>query len=165
NQPTLSNAKLAFTLRPGTNSTNDFSLSLNLGVDFYNTAPTGTNSFRDFQVGLQGDRHFGKNIGTVAFYYQYQNSKAVIQIGPGNLAPNANIVLPGPAATLLTPKGNLVVGQLKYTLTLKSGTQLPIGFTVANRTELINSPEVRGHIGFDFDWSTLLLAAKAKTGM
>jgi hypothetical protein len=53
NQPTLSNTKLAYTLRPGTNSTNDFSLSLNVGAEFYNTAPAGTHSFRDLQAGLQ----------------------------------------------------------------------------------------------------------------
>ena len=161
NQPTLSNARLAYTLRPGTSSTNDFSLSVNLAADFYNTPPAGTGTFRDFQAGLQGDRHFGKNIGTLAIYYQYQSSPAAIQIGPGNLAPNTPIVLPGPSATLLAPKGNLVVGQAKLTFTLKSGTQLPVGLTVANRTELINSREVRGHVGFDFDWSTLLLGSKS----
>jgi len=166
NQPTLSNARLAYTLRPGTNASTgatggDSALTFNLAADFYNTAPAGTGAFRDFQAGLQLDHHFGTNIGTLAGYYQYQNQPAAIKIGMGNLAPNTNIVLPGPAATLLAPKGNLAVAQAKITFTLKSGSQLPVGVTWSNRTELIKANEVRGHVGFDFDWSSLLLGKKA----
>jgi hypothetical protein len=162
NQPRLSTVRFAYTLRPGTSSGKtesggDTTMTINLAADFYNSPPPGTGSFRDFQAGLQFDHHFNTTVGTVAGYYQYQHEASAIQIGAGNLTPNSGIVLPGPAATLLAPKGNLAVIQAKLTFPLKNGTQLPVGVTWSNRTELIKSNEVRGHIGFDFDWSSLLL--------
>jgi hypothetical protein len=78
------------------------------------------------------------------------------------LAPNTNIVLPGSAATPLAPKGNMVVAQAMATFGLKSGFRIPVGITWSNRTDLIKGNEVRGHVGFNFDWSSLLLSGQSK---
>lgn len=167
-QPRTSTVRLAYTLRPRTDPgqpgevKNDGAVTLNLAAEFYNNAPAGTGTVRDLQAGLQLDRHFGSTVATVAGYYQYQNQPAALQIGTGDLAPNTTIVLPGPAATLLAPKGNLVVAQAKVTFSMKNGVKLPVGVTWSNRTELIKAKEVRGHIGFDFDWSSLLAGSKAQ---
>lgn len=164
NQPRTSTARLAYTIRPGAapadprSVPNDTAISINVAAEFYNTPPPGTGTFRDFQAGLQLDRHFGTTIGTIAGYFQYQNQPAALQIGTGDLAPNTNIVLPGQAATLLAPKGNIGVVQAKVTFSLGNGAKLPVGVTWSNRTELIKGNEVRGHIGFNFDWSSLFAA-------
>jgi hypothetical protein len=173
NQPRISTARLAYTLRPGVAKPsanqlagpqirNDTAITFNVAADMYNNPPPGTGALRDLSAGLQLDHHFGSTVATLAAYYQYQREKAALQFGPGNLAPYTNIVLPGPSATLLVPKGNIILTQGKVTFSLKNGVKLPVGVTWSNRTELINANEVRGHVGFDFDWSSLLLAAKAK---
>ena len=184
NQPKISTIRLAYTLHPGlisadakpaaapakptaagpaskpaaaTNSklVDDFALTFNAAADLYDNPPAGISTFRDLQGAIQIDKHFGNTIGTLAGYYQYQHSASALTIGQGNLAPNTNIVLPSAAATLLAPKGNMVVAQAKLTFSLKNGASLPIGVTWSNRTELIKASEVRGHIGIDFDWSSL----------
>ncbi|HTS27068.1 MAG TPA: hypothetical protein VMH81_14430 [Bryobacteraceae bacterium] len=178
-QPRISTLRLAYTLHPGVlradkaaaaaaaparppKLTNDFAVSFNAAAELYDSPPAGTGMLRDVQAAIQLDRHFGNTIGTLAAYYQYQKESAAITIGPGNLAPNTNIVLPGGAATLLAPKGNLVVIQGKVTFALKSGASIPAGITWANRTELTQASEVRGHFGLDFDWSSLFASAKSK---
>jgi hypothetical protein len=65
-------------------------------------------------------------------------------------------------ATLLAPKGNIVVAQAMVNFALKSGTRLPLGVTWSNRTDLLKGNEFRGHVGFTFDWSSLLLSGQAK---
>jgi hypothetical protein len=190
NQPRISTLRLAYTLHPGilsadakkpatpakpaatakpgaakaaakTPTTNDFAITFNAAADLYDNPPAGTGTLRDLQGALQVDRHFGNTIGTLAAYYQYQKQPSAITIGAGNLAPNTNIVLPGSAATLLAPKGNMIVVQGKLTFALKSGASVPVGITWSNRTELIKASEVRGHFGIDFDWSSLF-ASKTK---
>ena len=166
NQPKLSTARVAYTFTPATKSTNPPpSLTFNVAADFYETAPAHTGTLRDVQAALQLDTTLanitGKPTFTLAGYYQYQNQPAAIMIGAGNSTPISGIVLPGVAATLLAPKGNIAVAQGKLTFPLKNGTKLPVGITWSNRTELIKASEVRGHIGFDFDWSALKLSALA----
>ena len=190
NQPRISTARVIYTLHPGTltadtssssaqssspetksaaptsntkpKNTNDSAITFNFAADLYDNPPPGTGTLRDLQAALQLDHHFGSAVATLAGYYQYQNQPAAIQIGTGNLAPNTNIVLPGAAATLLAPKGNIVVAQAMVTFALRSGSHLPVGVTWSNRTELVKGNEIRGHIGFNFDWSSLLLAGQAK---
>jgi hypothetical protein len=146
--------------KPGSKapSVNDTAITLNAAAEFYDNPPAGTSTVRDLQGAVQLDHHFGSTIGTLAGYYQYQKAPAAIQIGQGNLAPNTNIVLPSGAATLLAPKGNIVVAQAKLTFSLKNGASVPVGVTWSNRTELIKASEVRGHVGIDFDWSSLFIS-------
>ena len=180
NQPRVSTARLIYTLHPGTlaadtqssgakaaaaqqtKSTNDSAITFNFAADMYDNPPPGTSTLRDLQGALQVDHHFGATIATLAGYYQYQHSPSALMIGPGNLAPGTNLVLNGTAATLLAPKGNIVVAQAMVTFALKSGTKLPVGVTWSNRTDLIKGNELRGHVGFNFDWSSLLLGRQAK---
>jgi hypothetical protein len=144
-------------------TTNDTAITFNFAADFYDNPPPGTGTLRDLQGALQLDHHFGNTIATLAGYYQYQNAPAALMIGAGNLAPGTNIMLNGTAATLLAPKGNIVVAQAMVTFPLKSGTKLPLGVTWSNRTDLIKGNELRGHVGFNFDWSSLLLGGQAKS--
>jgi hypothetical protein len=181
NQPQTSTARLIYTFHPGilaadtatpaagatkttttVTKTNDSAITLNFAAEMYDSPPPGTGALRDLQGALQLDRHFGTAIATLAAYYQYQNQPAALQIGAGNLAPGTNIQLNGTAATLLAPKGNIVVAQAMVTFALKSGTKLPLGVTWSNRTELIKGNELRGHVGFNFDWSSLLLSGQSK---
>ena len=72
------------------------------------------------------------------------------------MVPNASIQLPKDAKTLLTPTGGIFIAQAK--LTFKAGdnkAKVPVSITWANRTELIKAPEVRGNVGFQFDWDAL----------
>lgn len=48
------------------------------------------------------------------------------------------------------------VGQVKLTFPIFDGVTLPVSFSVANRTDLINESEVRGRFGFTFDFAKLL---------
>jgi|CZKX01.1.fsa_nt_gi hypothetical protein len=144
-------------------TTNDSAITFNFAADMYDNPPPGTGVLRDLQGALQLDHHFGNTIATLAGYYQYQNQPAALTIGAGNLAPGTTIMLNGTAATLLAPKGNIVVAQAMVTFPLKSGTKLPVGVTWSNRTDLLKGNELRGHVGFNFDWSSLLLGGQAKT--
>jgi hypothetical protein len=143
-------------------SANDSAITFNFAADMYDNPPLGTSALRDLQAALQLDHHFGTTIATLAGYYQYQHSPAALLIGAGDLAPGTNIMLNGTAATLLAPKGNIVVAQAMVTFALKSGTKLPLGVTWSNRTDLIKGNELRGHVGFNFDWSSLVLGGQAK---
>jgi hypothetical protein len=191
NQPRVSTARLIYTLHPGTiaedlpasgaksaaaestastagasgkqKTANDSAITFNFAADMYDNPPAGTSALRDLQVALQLDHHFGTTIATLAGYYQYQHSPAALTISSGQLAPGTNIMLNGSAATLLAPKGNIVVAEAMVTIPLKSGTKLPAGVTWSNRTDLIRGNEFRGHVGFNFDWSSLLLAGQAKS--
>lgn len=48
------------------------------------------------------------------------------------------------------------VGQAKLTIPIFDGVTLPVSFSVANRTDLIEETEVRGRFGFTFDVAKLL---------
>jgi hypothetical protein len=149
-------------LTPSKGNVGDTAISFNVGADFYNSPPAGLGALRDLQAALQFDHHFGTTVATLAGYYQYQNQASALMINSGDLAPNTNIVLPASGTTLLAPKGNIVVAQAMVTFALKSGTKMPVGVTWSNRTELIKANELRGHIGFNFDWSSILAGAKSQ---
>ena len=164
-QPRTSNVKGIVAWHP---KSGDANLTFNFSATFYNTKPTGAMSnWKDAQVAMQLDRHlgetrFGDTTFTLAGYYQYQHEASVLQITQGNLAPNTGIVLPGGAATLLAPKGHIAVAQAQFTVKSKTGTRLPLGVTWSNRTELIKAKELRGHIGYNFDWDSLWSAFNGK---
>jgi hypothetical protein len=80
---------------------------------------------------------------------------ALIEIGPGNVAPGSGIVLPGTAAQLLGTKGNIFVGQAKLTIPINNTLKVPISVTGSNRKELINEQDIRGQVGFTVDLDSL----------
>jgi hypothetical protein len=43
------------------------------------------------------------------------------------------------------------------TLRIAGGVKVPIGFSWANRTELVTGSQVRGHVGITFDTAPLFL--------
>jgi hypothetical protein len=138
-------------------------LSLNAAGSIYgNSIPAGAGYGRvkDFEVSAQFDRPIGDVINhpmtiSVAGYVQYQFDPSVLNIGPGNLVPGTNIVLPGDAQVLLGTQGTLAILQAKTTINLKSGVNIPIGVSWANKTELLNATDVRGHIGITYDFDSI----------
>lgn len=56
-----------------------------------------------------------------------------------------------------SPKGNIVLVQLKLTVPVKnSGVKMPLSITASNRTELIKERDVRASFGITFDLDTLV---------
>ena len=169
NQPDLSNLKLLISKPFHVQNSQEGMFSFNAGADLYNKIPVGAKvgHLRDVSAALQWDIPFGQikaNVPTtftVAAYYQYQVENGLITIGTGDLAPNTTIQLPSDAKTLLTPKGGIFIGQAKVTFKMKDGsTKIPVGISWANRTELIKATEIRGHVGLQFDWSSIVGAGK-----
>ncbi len=137
--------------------------TMNLAGSIYGgSIPTGAKygRFRDFQFAAQVDRPLGDAIThpatlTVAGYVQYQFDPSVLNIGPGNLVPGTSITLPSNAQVLLGTKGTLGVVQAKITVNTKSGINIPIGVSWANKTDLLNATDVRGHIGITYDFNSI----------
>jgi hypothetical protein len=138
-------------------------LSLNAAGSLYgNSIPAGASygRIKDFQVAAQFDRAMGDTIShpvtlSLAAYVQYQFDPSVLNIGPGNLAPGTNITLPADAQVLLGTQGTLAILQAKTTINLKSGVNIPVGVSWANKTELLNATDVRGHIGITYDFDSI----------
>jgi hypothetical protein len=58
---------------------------------------------------------------------------------------------------LVTPKGNVGIFQAKLTISVKGiGMQIPLSFSVSNRTELIKEKDVQAHFGITFNLDTFL---------
>ena len=155
-QPNMSNVRAIYSYQP---SSTALLLTANFGAEWYDITPTGIGGrLRDIQAALQADRrlgeipNFGPAVLTGAFYYQWMRENAVINIPSGNTAPGSGIVLPGPASTLLAPKGNIAIGQIKLSVPLKNGTiKIPVSLTWSNRTELIDAPEKKAQVGLELD--------------
>ena len=139
-------------------------LSANAAITLYGgQLPPGAKygRLRDFQFAAQFDRPLGNTnthpaVFTLAGYVQYQLDPSVINVGPGNLVPGTTITLPQDAQVLLGKKGTLGIVQAKVTLKLKnSGLKIPIAVSWANRTDLLNATDVRGHIGITYDLDSL----------
>lgn len=160
NQPDTHDFRLILGLNPAKGA-GLFTLNA-AGTIYAGTIPTGAayGRIRDFQISGQFDRPLGddiKHMGTLtlAGYVQYQFDPSVLNIASGNLVPGTNIVLPGNAQVLLGTKGVLGIVQGKFTLNLKSGMNIPIGISWANKTDLINATDVRGHIGITYDFASI----------
>jgi hypothetical protein len=161
NQPDMHNFRFIF-------ASNPFSggglLSANAAVTLYGgQLPAGAKygRLRDFQFAAQFDRPLGNisthpAVFTLAGYVQYQLDPSVINIGQGNLVPGTTITLPQDAQVLLGRSGTMGIVQAKVTLKLKnSGVKIPIAVSWANRTDLLNATDVRGHIGITYDLDSL----------
>ncbi len=107
----------------------------------------GSTRFRDVQAAAEVDIRLGgigKKAGTFAASgkYQYIANDFTSDVGQPLLGPLA---------------GSVWVGQVKLTLPMKgSGIDVPISFTVSNRTELNTEKEKRGFFGITFDPDRLL---------
>lgn len=167
NQPDTHAFRLIIGLNPA-HGAGLFSLNA-AGTVYGGTIPTGAayGRIRDFQISGQFDRILGDDINhkatlSLAGYVQYQFDPSVLNISSGNLAPGTSIVLPGNAQVLLGTKGTLGIVQGKVTFNLKSGLNIPVGISWANKTDLLNATDVRGNVGitYDFDSITQLLTGR-----
>jgi hypothetical protein len=160
NQPTTSNLRFIFSHQP---TAAPLLITANAAMTWYNSIPTGatTGRLRDVQAAAKIDRRLGMipNLGnavlTVGGYYQWMKEDALIEIGPGNVAPGSGIVLPGTAATLLGTKGSIGIVQGRVTVPLNNTIKIPLSLTWSNRTELIKESDTRGQIGVTFDIDSL----------
>jgi hypothetical protein len=160
-QPDTHDFKLILGLNPKGTSGALFTLNLT-GSIYGGQIPSGANygRMRDFQFAAQFDRPLGDLINhpttlTVAAYVQYQFDPSVLNIGPGNLAPGTSITLPQNAQVLLGTKGLQAIVQGKITINLKSGLNIPIAVSWANKTSLLNATDVRGNVGITYNFDSI----------
>jgi hypothetical protein len=162
-QPETHDFKLILGLSPGASGA---LFTLNLAGTLYGgQIPSGAKygRVRDFQFAAQFDRPLGNVMThpatlTLAGYIQYQFDPSVLNIGPGNLAPGTNIMLPQNAQVLLGTKGTLAILQAKVTLNTKSGVNIPLAVSWANKTDLLKANEVRGNVGITYDFNSIAQA-------
>lgn len=162
NQPETHDFRIIMGLNPK-QATSGSLFTLNLAGSLYGSQiPAGANygRLRNFQFASQFDRPLGNVLAhpatlSLAGYVQYQFDPSILNIGPDNLAPGTNITLPQNAQVLLGTKGTLGVVQGKITINLKSGFNIPIGVSWANKTDLLNATDVRGHVGITYDFNSL----------
>jgi hypothetical protein len=138
-------------------------ITANATAEIYNSTPPSANvsQFRDAQISAEADLSLpqwksGTPVFSAAGYFQYQNAPALINITNANLAPGTNIALPTGSATVLGQRGNIVIGQIKLTIPIKtSGVSFPVGITWSNHTELLKANDIVGHFGIQFDLDSL----------
>jgi len=144
----------------------------NAGVTLYDNPSaidaTGATRFRDAQLAAELDQSVGASaltgplVFSLAGYFQYQKSPAVLNVDPLNPVPGVSFVgLPGGARTVFAKTGNIILGQAKVTMTPAGrSVKIPIAVTLSNRTELIDKPTWRGQVGVTYDFDSLFSAPK-----
>jgi len=160
NQPNTSNIRFIYSHQPTRSPT---LVTANFAATWYHQTQSGTSTgrFRDLQISGQIDRRLGEipslghAVATFAGYYQWMKEDALINIGPGNVAPGSGIVLPSGAASLLGTKGHIGIVQGKLTIPINGVMKVPISVTWSNRTELIKKEDLRGQIGLAFDLDSI----------
>jgi hypothetical protein len=160
NQPATATFRLIFD-----KGISKWAITANGAVETYESDPSrlvpGAGRVRDAQFGMQVDRDLGSIsfLGTTAitgsYYFQYQNSPAILQVTPGSPVPGVTFVgLPSNASTVFATKGNLHIGQLKLILG-QSSVRFPVAVSYSSRTELITKPTWRAQIGINYDFDAL----------
>ena len=161
-QPSTSTVRLIFDKGLGTG----WSFTTNGAVELYNQPPPrdipGATTVRDAQFGAQLQKDLGtlEILGAAAlagtYYFQYQNSPAILNVTPGT--PLDGIVLsglPSTAAHVFATKGNIHIAQMRLVLGSGGGARFPISVTYSTRTELVDQPAWRGQIGVSYDFDSL----------
>ena len=165
NQPSTSNIRFLLSNPFSVDNEQEGMISFNGGLNLYNDRPAGVDVgwLRDVHAALQFDMPLSTAASnrpplfTLAAYYQYQIEPGIIAIEDGTQVPNTTIQLPDNAMTLLGPKGGIFIAQAKLTFkAADNAVKVPISVSWANRTELLDAAELRGNIGFQFDWDSLL---------
>ena len=147
---------------------NPGTITLNASLDyFHDLQPAGVGEapshWKSALLAVQFNRPLGPGDGpsrlSVGGYYQYQFADSVIVV-PENarFLSGTSIPLSDAGRQVLGKKGSIFAAQALLTLRLgNSGLLVPLGVSWSNKTELVNGNEVRGHIGFSFDTTPLLL--------
>lgn len=172
NQPTgqaaTNNFRMIFDL-PLTTRTK---LVANAAVTRYRELPQGApvdlSKYRDAQVGVQLEHGLGPQsivgpaVVTVAGYYQYQHAASLLDVDSAVPLPGITFTgLPAEAKTVFTNTGDIIIGQVKLSLTpTGSSVKIPLSVTFSNRTELIDKPTWRGQVGLAYDFDALLGALR-----
>jgi hypothetical protein len=188
NQPTTSTAKLLLSYSwrklkcSSGNSSGDsssattvdrFTTTVNVGGNFYNSAPSSVPSagaFRDAQAGSEFDvamcpevkqpilSYFTNATIGLTYYYQDQVSASILKVASaGMLLPGINITgLSSSATQVFTKKGPINFVQLKYGLGFGKNVKFPIAFSWSNRTDLITHALWSAQFGVTYDFSSLL---------
>lgn len=142
-------------------------------VTFYDSLPadqTILKRYRDAQVGVQLDQGLGDAsilgpaVFSLAGYFQYQHSPALLEVDPSK--PIAGLTftgLPENAKKVLATTGNIWLFQAKLSLVpAGSSVKIPLSVTWSNRTELIDKPVWRGQIGLSYDLDSLFAALNGR---
>ena len=147
----------------------DTKLVANGAVTFYDSVPAGqtiVSRYRDAQFGLQldyglGDASIlGPAVLSLAGYFQYQHSPALLEVDPSAPIPGVGFIgLPENATTVFATTGNIWLFQGKLSLVPSgSSIKIPLSVTWSNKTELVDEPVWRGQIGLSYDLDRLFAA-------
>ena len=119
-------------------------LTYNGSMTFFNSSPgAGMRRLRDFDHALQLDVPFiVRDMGSFVFSFAGKYKR----ISDDETAANG-----AGSAVMVATKGDILLLQGKLQIPLK-GFKIPLSLSYANRTELIKEREVRGNIGFTFDF-------------
>lgn len=143
------------------------SVTANGAVTLYNsTLPQnipGVSRLRDAQFALQLQKDLGTLtlLGAAAlsatYYFQYQNSPAILNVTPGTPLPGITFTgLPANATQVFAQKGSLHIGQLRLVLgPATSSVRFPLAVSYSNRTELIPKPTWKAQLGISYDFDSL----------
>jgi hypothetical protein len=148
NAPDTSNFRLIYETGP----TEKLDVTANASLTMFNSKPTdpGVSRVRDFQFAGQADFPFGDVTKTGRFVLSFAGRYERLM---ENASTEAGMQMAG-------TKGDIGIGQIKLMIPLRAfglnGMKLPVSLTFSNRTELIKEREVRGNIGFTFDFDAAL---------
>lgn len=144
-------------------------LVANGAVTYYDSVPAGqtiVKRYRDAQLGVQLDQGLGDAsilgpaVFSLAGYFQYQRSPALLELDPTK--PIAGVIfigLPEAAKKVFVTPGNIWLFQGKLSLVPSdSSVKIPLSVTWSSRTELIDRPVWRGQIGISYDVDSLFAA-------
>jgi hypothetical protein len=115
--------------------------------------------FRDFQIGAEAGRPLGDRL--LRGQPSGPNGNPVLSFGflYERLAESATVTFGDKA--LRAPPGNLYIGQLRLTLPVgRSGVKVPLSVSLSNRNEMIVEKQIRGHIGFTFNFDAIASAVR-----
>lgn len=154
-------------------SVDRFTATVNVGGNFYNSAPSSVPSagaFRDAQAGSEFDLAICPKIKqpilsylsnatiSLTYYYQDQVSPSILKVASAGMPlPGINITGLSSAATqVFTKKGPINFVQLKYGLGFGKNVKFPIAVSWSNRTDLITHALWSAQFGVTYDFSSLL---------
>jgi hypothetical protein len=143
-----------------------WTLNGNAAISIYDSSPlniSGASRLRDVQAAFEADRALGSLsiIGSAtmsfAYYFQHQNSPAILNVTPSAPLPGITFTgLPTTATQVFAQKGNISILQAKLALGSSQSTlHFPIAVSWSNRTELITKPVWRAQIGISYDLDSL----------
>jgi hypothetical protein len=156
-QPGMSNVRYIYSHQP---AEAPLLVTLNGAVTLYDTKPAAGGRLRDVQLAAQLDRRLdelpalGPSVFTLAAYYQYMKSDAILEPGVAALS---GLVLADGSAAVLGTKGHIGVLQAKLSVPLGEVVKVPFSVTWSNRRELIPEKSTfRGQVGLAIDVDALM---------